>query len=90
MNYQQKQIPHVVLVLRFTCIVSKNMQTVIIHNAALHNKSETCLNYKEYVSMRYFLWLLGSNVVALLVLTHLQRTGARQTCHMARIERLYR
>ena len=50
MNFQQKRIPHVVLVLRFRCVVSKNMQTVIKHNAALHNMSETYLNYKEYVS----------------------------------------
>ena len=90
MNFQLKQISHVVLVLRFMCIVSKNMHTVIKHNAALHNMSEKHLNYEEHVSRQCFLWFFGSNVVVLLVLTHLDGTGARQTCQMARMERLHR
>ena len=83
-------MPYVVLVLRFKFVISKNMQTVIKHNAALHNMSETCLNYKRHVSTQCVIWFLGSNVVALLELTHLQIKRARQTCQMARMERLHR
>ena len=52
-------MPHVVLVLRFTCIISKNMQMVIKHNAALHNMSEKYLNYKEHVLKQCFLMVFG-------------------------------
>ena len=64
------------------------MQTVIKHSAKLHNMSEMYLNYKEQVLTQCVLWFFGSNVVALLVLTHLQITGAQQTCQMARMEKL--
>ena len=87
---QLKWIIYVVLVLWFTCVVSYNMQTLIKHNAALHNMSETYLKSKGHVSVNYFLGSLVSNAAALHVLTHLQIAGAWQTCQMAKMERLHR
>ena len=89
-DFQQKRTPHAVLVLWLTCVVCNNMQTVIKPHAALHNMSKTYLSFKEYVFPHCFSWLLVSYVVALLVLTDLQITGAQQTCQMARMERLHR
>ena len=66
------------------------MQRVIKHSAALHNMSETYLNFEKYVLRHSFLWLLVSNIVALLELAHLQVTGAQQTCQMARMESVHR
>ena len=74
----------------FKYVVSNNMQKVIEHSAALHNMSETYPNLKKYVLRHSFLWLLVSNVVALLELAHLQVTSAQQTCQMARMESVHR
>ena len=72
------------------CVISNTTQELVKHSVALHNMSETYLNFKEYVVMHCFLWLSVSNIVALLEVAHLQVTSAQQTCQMARMESVHR
>ena len=65
---------------------ANNHQTQCYTPSHIGNEPEL----KEYVLTASFLCLLASNVVVLFVLTHLQITGAKQACRMARMERLHR